>query len=44
MTTYLAGIATGLLLALAWKKRATLCPWLRTETEKVVDALAKKKD
>ena len=44
MKTYLAGVVTGLLIAAAYKYRATLFPWLRTETEKVVDALAKKKD
>lgn len=43
MKTYLFGILTGLLLALAWSKRATLLPWLRTEEEKVIDELAKKK-
>ena len=43
MKTYLTGVVTGLLLALAWKKRTILFPWLRTEAEKVVDALAKKK-
>lgn len=42
MKTYLFGVISGLLLALAWKHRATLIPWLRTEEQKIVDRLAKK--
>ena len=43
MKTFLIGYALGLATWLVWNKRAVVFPWLRTEEQKVVDALAKKK-
>ena len=41
---FVFGFAACILVQLAWKYRAILIPWLRTEEQKIVDKLAKKKD
>lgn len=42
MKTYLFGIATGIILSVAVHYRSKWWPTAKTETEKIIDRLAKK--